>query len=864
MANQRKVACVTTRLTQLIQIAIIAAGASMLWSEAALAEFNMSFIHGNENLSNAEAVAQGDALQPGVYPFDIYLNLNQVARKDVTFRQVKGSVASQPCLKLEDLQNYGIKLPENLPTGSCVDLAARVKGATVSYDAAVQQIAISVPQNMMELSAAGAIPSSMYDTGINALFANYTFNYNKNSYRSNDADDSEYTFLALNSGLNLGRWRLRNNSTLDKQSGSDANWANISSWAETDIAPLRSRVIIGQASTNNSVFGAFQFRGVQLSSVDDMLPDSLRGYAPVVRGMAATNARVEIRQNGYVIYSTNVAPGPFEIHDVYPHTNNGDLIVTVNEADGSHKTFSVAYSSVANMLREGIWNVQLTAGKYHNGNGGYQPNLLQGTLARGMNHGLTPFGGVVMAEYYRSAALGIGKSLGSWGAVSLDGAISDTELANGDRKQGQSFRFLYSKSLNQMGTNFQLAGYRYATSGYYDLGDAVAERNRWRNGIYANDYWDPNDLQPGRPSWSDNQKRTRYTERYGNKRERVELSLSQQLWAGASLYANVSHQSYWGVTGNDRTLQVGYNDGYKRVSYGVYVQDTRGQYGYSERSVNFSASIPLDWGQNTNSTNVNFSTAHSKQSGDSFSTGISGSMLDDRRMNYSVSTGHTQSSGQSSNLNLGYSSSVGNLNGSYAYSNNYRQSGLGLSGGLLVHSGGATLTQPLQNTVLLVEAKDAEGVRLENQPGVTIDRFGFAVVPSANPYRFNYVALRTEDFGPGLDVPIASKQVVPTEKSVVKVTFDTFKGVSLLIHARMGDNEYPAIGAGVYNQDGRNSGTVGLNGDTYVSGVKPGEKLTIKWGQNASQQCVLPIPDSVGNQQTAIGYQELTLQCQKL
>ena len=94
--------------------------------------------------------------------------------------------------------------------------------------------------------------------------------------------------------------------------------------------PWRSRLVMGQASTNNSVFNSFQFRGVQLSSVDDMLPDSLRGYAPVVRGVAATNARVEIRQNGYVIYSTNVAPGPFEIHDVYPHTNNGDLQVTVN------------------------------------------------------------------------------------------------------------------------------------------------------------------------------------------------------------------------------------------------------------------------------------------------------------------------------------------------------------------------------------------------------------------------------------------------------------------------------------------------------------------------------------------------------
>ena len=124
----------------------------------------------------------------------------------------------------------------------------------------------------------------MYDEGINALFANYNFNYNKNSYRRDDADDSEYMFLALNSGLSTGRWRLRNNSAQDKQSGSSSSWTNVSSRAETDIVPWRSRLVMGQASTNNSVFNSFQFRGVQLSSVDDMLPDSLRGYAPVVRG----------------------------------------------------------------------------------------------------------------------------------------------------------------------------------------------------------------------------------------------------------------------------------------------------------------------------------------------------------------------------------------------------------------------------------------------------------------------------------------------------------------------------------------------------------------------------------------------------
>lgn len=156
-------------------------------------------------------------------------------------------------------------------------------------------------------------------------------------------------------------------------------------------------------------------------------------------------------------------------------------------------------------------------------------------------------------------------------------------------------------------------------------------------------------------------------------------------------------------------------------------------------------------------------------------------------MSYSVTTGHSESGGQSSALNLNYHGAYGNLDGSYSYSysNSYNQVGLGASGGVLLHAGGVTLSQPLQNTIILVEAKHAHGVRVDNQSGVSIDPFGYAVVPSATPYRFNAVSLHTQDFQPGLDVPVASKQVVPTEKAIVRVRFDTFYGVSLLIHSRL-------------------------------------------------------------------------------
>lgn len=81
-------------------------------------------------------------------------------------------------------------------------------------------------------------------------------------------------------------------------------------------------------------------------SDDEMLPDSQRGFAPVIRGMAHSNAKVTVSQHGYVIYETFVSPGAFAIKDLYPTAQSGDLDVQVKESDGSVRTFTQPYSAV--------------------------------------------------------------------------------------------------------------------------------------------------------------------------------------------------------------------------------------------------------------------------------------------------------------------------------------------------------------------------------------------------------------------------------------------------------------------------------------------------------------------------------------
>ncbi|MCM4498950.1 fimbria/pilus outer membrane usher protein, partial [Escherichia coli] len=92
---------------------------------------------------------------------------------------------------------------------------------------------------------------------------------------------------------------------------------------------------------------------------DDMLPSSQNGFAPVVHGIAKTNATVIIKQNGYVIYQSAVPQGAFALTDLNTTSSGGDLDVTIKEEDGSEQHFIQPFTSLAILKREGQTDVDL-------------------------------------------------------------------------------------------------------------------------------------------------------------------------------------------------------------------------------------------------------------------------------------------------------------------------------------------------------------------------------------------------------------------------------------------------------------------------------------------------------------------------
>lgn len=119
----------------------------------------------------------------------------------------------------------------------------------------------------------------------------------------------------------------------------------------------------------------------------------------------------------------------------------------IKEADGSEQRFIQPFSAVAIFQREGYLKYSLAAGEYRAGNyDSDKPHFGQFTAMYGLPWGMTAYGGALLSADYNALALGLGKNFGTIGAVSVDVTQAKSQLRNNEKEEGQSYRFLYSKS----------------------------------------------------------------------------------------------------------------------------------------------------------------------------------------------------------------------------------------------------------------------------------------------------------------------------------------------------------------------------------------------------------------------------------
>lgn len=828
-----------------------------LFSGCVLADeyFNPAFLtDGKGTVADLSSFEASGGQAPGTYRVDVYLNNDFVVSRDVEFK-VQKTVKSNAkaggddtglvaCMSAKTLTDMGIDLsiPEDKKQeadGQCVNIASLIDGASASFDFGHQRLDLSVPQVALKNTARGYIAPEKWDQGINALLMNYNFS---GSNSKDPSGKSSSNFLGLNGGVNVGPWRYRDYSTFNRTTSSNGQtstqWEHVSGFIERTIISMKSELTAGDNYTSGDVFDSISFRGVQLASDDNMLPDSLKGFAPTVRGIAKSNAQVTIKQNGYVVYQTYVAPGAFAINDLFPTSSSGDLMVEVKEQDGKIHTYSVPYSAVPLLQREGRLKYALTAAKYRTSNDQQEQTPFgQGTLMWGLAHGVTLYGGTQFSSSYKAVALGAGVNMGDWGALSADLTGAKSTLIDDTQHTGQSLRLLYAKSLNSVGTNFQLLGYRYSTAGYYTFADTTYKHMDGYNSDPTNEDTDPNN---DHPHWYD------YYNLYYTKRGKVQINISQQLGELGSVYVSGSQQTYWHTGDKDTLLQVGYNTSWHDINIGLSFNYSKssGQL-EADKMIAFNVSLPVGkWlsPKDTTTPNNAFATYSVNRDNHGSATrnaGVSGTLLEGNNLSYSVQQGFANNgAGSSGNASLAHQGGYGSSNISYNYSDNgdSQQVNYGISGGVVAHRHGVTFSQPLGETNVLIEAPGADRVHVENATGVKTDWRGYAVVPFANSYRKNRIALDTTTLGDKVDIDDAVVDVVPTKGALVRAAFKAHVGIRALM-TMLHNNEPVPFGATVTRDDEGASSIVGEDGQVYFSGLAPKGRLTVQWGEGADQAC---------------------------
>lgn len=788
-------------------------------------QFSASFLGANSAGYNLERYERGNPVIPGDYLVDVYVNGFRVTREQVSFVTPAAGGEAQACLTRDLLGVMGVDLAKleaaSADLDGCVDLVSLIPDAYASFDNSQLRLELSIPQVALSRTPRGYVDPKLWDQGVNAFTLGYNINATHGDYK--DGPNSDSLYLGLNAGLNVGGWRIRNQSSYrwDKATGSD--FEAINTYAQHDITSLQSQLTIGDSATVGNIFDSVVFRGVQLATDSRMRPDSMNGFAPTVRGTAETNAKVAVYQNGFIIYETTVAPGSFEINDLYASSVGGDLEVVVTEADGRVRSYKVPYAAVPQLLRPGVSNYSATLGEVRNNSLiNRAPRFLEGTYQRGFNNWLTGYAGAQITDgsMYRSALVGAAFNT-PIGAVSLDVTGSKSRFAaTGERRNGYSARVTYNKNIPATNTEFALAAYRYSSEGYLSLNDATV----------LNDFLQsPQQYQSLR--------------RLGSERSRFQVTVSQRLTERTgSLFFSGSRNDYWDLERPvDYSYQLGWNNRFRDATYGISANRARLSGGGYDNSIFLNFSLPL--GRTTQRGTPPMLTMGGSHtpSGNGIQAGVTGIAGARNQFNYGVNGTFNNNNNNSLGVNGSWRAPYATVGASYTHGSTAKSASISASGGLVVHSGGITFAPQLGETIGIVKAKGAKGASLSSDRANKVDGRGFLITTNLMPYRMNEVMLDPK--GSSLDVELETSrlQVAPRAGAVVALEFGTKSGKAMLVRGALENGEALPFGARVTDDAGTEIGLVGQGGQVFVrdSNEAAGD-WNVSWG--GGESCVLERP----------------------
>ncbi|TCM60044.1 outer membrane usher protein [Acinetobacter calcoaceticus] len=792
----------------------------------------MLFRGSNLNKETLVQLSKGSNLVAGTYKVDLYVNNRFIERGNIRFIEQNQLIV--PCLSMDLIQRAAIiTLRTDTPNQQeqCDVLESFVEAGSSQLDINRLRLDLSIPHSMLKHLPEGYIHHREWDAGDSIGFINYMSHYYHNVFKFGDQKlQSDAAYLSINGGVNINQWQFRQQSSLTYQQDK-FSWNSIRSYLKRPIASIQSEMSFGQLTSKGRFFSGLNFNGINLSSDERMLAPSQRGYAPVIQGIAKSNARVSVQQFGREIYQLSVAPGPFRINDLYPTNANGDLNVIIYEADGSSAEFRVPFSAAPESIRQGAFKYNLDIGRTRDQ--AEHMDFASLTTQYGINNAITINNGLRFAPNYQAAMLGSAYT-NRWGAVAADLTYSRSALAQQGFSDGWMLSSSYSKTFSPSQTSIALSGYRFSTKGYRELTDFIGL-------VQAN--------KAGMPFQSNTHQ----------ERSRLTLSINQPLGNYGNVYLSGSAQNYRDNKPNDYQLQFGYSKAWiNGISLNISLSKIqRGQHAIASSA---NAANALDAGSsNASASDTNFgltvnipfsakafrpkslSFGYSNNAQrNSYQANINGTLDAQSSLQYSLGLNYDDQTTQRNwHGSLQKRMPYANVDVSGSIGQSYWQSSVNLQGALALHSGGVTFGSYLSDTFALVEAKGAKGAQVLNAQGVRIDRRGYALVPSLTPYQNNAITLNPEGIQGQAELESGHHSIVPYAGAAIRVKFKTRQGFAMLIRSEISPTKALPLGAEVLDEHGASVGIVGQNGQIYLRTQQQHGSLKVRWGNSPTDGCVI-------------------------
>lgn len=563
----------------------------------------------------ADFFSEDSRFLPGNHQVKISINMSDYLDMDVFFNE-----AGIPCFKIEDLNKLSIK-NQNI-SEECKPITDLIPGVKLRLFPEETSIEIIVPEefidkrtSLIKREGSGAIINySLFGQEVNGPYSRYNYLQGQSDY-----------------GFNTHGWIVRNklrgvyNNQKWHVMHEDLN-------ARKAVEPFKSIMQLGQIYTNGQLLVGIPLTGFEFFTDDAQNADN-KLIVPL-KGVANSNATVEVAQRGRTIYRTIVPPGEFTINTVTGLVQGTPIDLIIREEDGQTHTLSIPNNIRANSSQGIKYN--LGAGRYryiyNKPEKADSPLVMVGGVSQTNANQLTLANSILISEEINKTSTQL-----SYGGFERAYVSSGIEISK-FKKMGNGF--IYRNQLQYaLPDNLTLGmSWAHQSRNYFDENEVLGQENS----DFSSSNGRPKDFYNASLSWS-GVKMGAYSysivkQTYHNYKDSIIQTLSsahkfntvtlnasfqRTSWGNSSVYVGLSFPLVNGkvktrAQNSNSTLTLGTNYRNNLADGSAYSMDFSGTENAKRVSGTLSSSTPY--------TQVGIVASKNNQSSNSYSATMSGGM----------------------------------------------------------------------------------------------------------------------------------------------------------------------------------------------------------------------------------------------